>query len=157
MTMRSVLAAAAVCAPLACEPAQAATHDWEVFSGPGYSFTLPTGQFEAVEAAPGRVVLEEREGRARIVAHAGSGNTATLAQLRETLEAAAPVADITYRAGGSSWFVLSGYTLDGAIWYTKVMLAGDRFAGFEITYPRQDKRRMDGVVTRIEKGLRVGR
>lgn len=136
-------------------PAQATMHDWETFSGPGYRFLLPTGAYEIVESAPGRVVLEERQGQARIVAHAGSGNIASLNQLRETLEAAAPVAEITYSASGRSWFVLSGYTLDGAIWYTKVMLAGDRFSGFEITYPLADKRRMDAVVTRLEKGLRV--
>ena len=153
--LRNILFGATLLA--AAGVAAASDHDWRVYSGPGYRFELPVGDFEVVESAPGRVALEEAGAEVRIVAQAGAGNAASLAQLRETIELAAPVAEITYRAGGRSWFVLSGYTPDGAIWYTKVMLSGDRYAGFEIVYPKYEKSRMDAVVTRMEKGLRVGK
>ncbi len=67
------------------------------------------------------------------------------------------VKDITYRAGGATWFVVSGhYKSTGndppLIYYAKFMFSSDldRVAGFEITYSVWEKSRMDSVVDHIE-------
>jgi len=72
------------------------------------------------------------------------------------------IREVTYRAQGRGWFVLSGYyQRDGEerqdlIFYAKFMFSSDRsvFSGFEISYPAANKRRLDRVVTRLEKSFR---
>ena len=56
---------------------------------------------------------------------------------------------------GQSWFVLSGARGD-SIYYQKVLFAcgGRIINAFALTYPEQQKREFDFVVTTIEKNFR---
>lgn len=137
---------------------------WTSYVDPelGFSVDLPLGMFEPVEhgTSPG-ITLTETGGNGQISIYGGEARGLTLDQFAERLAAGEQVRTITYRAGGNSWFVLSGdYAPDGAsepplIFYTKVLLApdGDSFSAFEISYPRSDKARYDPIVERIEDSM----
>ena len=74
------------------------------------------------------------------------------------MEGADPQRRITYRAGGQSWFVLSGY-LDREgepmVFYAKFMLNPSRTAlsAFEISYPASRKSTFDPMVEQMEDSL----
>jgi hypothetical protein len=61
---------------------------------------------------------------------------------------------ITYQRRGSSWLAVSGYK-GGDIFYRKSNLAcgGTRWNQIELLYPREHKRAMDAIVTRIAHGM----
>ena len=61
---------------------------------------------------------------------------------------------ITYLKRAATWVAVSGYR-DGKIFYRKSNLAcgGTRWNQIELVYPRERKRSMDGVVTRIAHGM----
>lgn len=150
---------------LVASPLQAGDAGWQAFHEDrlGYRIDLPLGMFHVVEEMPDRISLQETGGEAQLLAYGGeNAGDATVAEFRRTLEGAEWIREITYRAGGRSWFVLSGYyrredvEQEDLIFYAKVMFNADRsrFSGFEISYPRSDKRRFDPIVTRIEKSLR---
>jgi len=58
--------------------------------------------------------------------------------------------EVTYQRRAASWIAVSGYRGDD-IFYRKSNLAcgGTRWNTIELTYPREDKRRMDATVTAI--------
>ncbi|SDG52253.1 hypothetical protein [Pelagibacterium luteolum] len=134
-------------------------YGWEPYIDPVYGFSadLPLGAFEVVDAegTPG-LALSEIGGVATINLNGGSAQGMTRAALEAQLETAARAATTTYRAGGESWFVLSGYYDDGAlddtIFYTKVLFSPDHetFAAFEITFPARDKPRFEALVEHFE-------
>ena len=61
---------------------------------------------------------------------------------------------VTYQRRGASWIAVSGYR-DDQIFYRKSNLAcgGTRWHHIELQYPRSAKRRMDGTVTAIARGM----
>jgi hypothetical protein len=65
-----------------------------------------------------------------------------------------PGETITYEKSERSWIVVSGYRND-EIFYRRANLAcgGTRWHLIEFKYPRQDKRRMDAIVTKISQRL----
>jgi len=131
-----------------------------------YSIDLPDDSFALQESVKGHRTLSERAGNAILDVYSGS-NTKGLspAQFIEQLSRASRIADVTYRAIGRSWFVISGHyrreTGDPGmlIYYAKFVFSPDlsRFAAFEISYSTAEKARMDPVVTRLEKTLRFTR
>ena len=62
--------------------------------------------------------------------------------------------ELKYWPMGQSWFVLSGARGD-AIYYQKVLFAcgGRVINAFALTYPEQQKREFDPIVTTIEKNF----
>jgi serine/threonine-protein kinase len=66
---------------------------------------------------------------------------------------------VTYRAGGTRWFVRSGFKEGERIFYRKaIMSCGGRIAhllAFE--YPAAEKREHDRLVTLVSRSLRAGR
>jgi len=62
--------------------------------------------------------------------------------------------EITYHRRASSWIAVSGYR-QSRIFYRKINLAcgGTRWNFIELEYPRENKRRMDPIVTRIARGM----
>ena len=133
---------------------------WTSYRDPehGYSVELPLGLFEAVEAegSPG-ITLAEVGGAARLSFYGGPAEGMTRDGLEARLAAGEDVAVVTYRDGGDSWFVLSGYYQpDGegssTIFYTKVLFSADHgsFSAFEISFPEADKPRFEAVVERLE-------
>ena len=65
-----------------------------------------------------------------------------------------PGETITYEKSERSWIVVSGYRND-EIFYRRANLAcaGTRWHLVELKYPREDKRRMDAIVTTISHRL----
>jgi hypothetical protein len=63
-----------------------------------------------------------------------------------------PGETITYEKSERSWLVVSGYR-NNEIFYRRANLAcaGTRWHLIELRYPRQDKRRMDAIVTTISQ------
>jgi hypothetical protein len=61
---------------------------------------------------------------------------------------------ITYEKRGATWIAVSGYKGD-QIFYRKSNLAcgGTQWNQIEFGYPREDKRKMDGAVTRMAHGM----
>ena len=103
---------------------------------------------------------------AHIPSEASGSGTAdqddSAAGFADMLSHADRVAEVTYRTGGRSWFVLSGYYQrlgfeeEELIFYAKFMFSPDleRFAAFEISYPADEKQRFDAVVERLEESFR---
>ena len=128
----------------------------------GFSVDLPLGLFEPMEQDEGPgMTLAEIGGSGQLSIYGGAAEGLTLDQFAQTLASGEQVRTITYKAGGDSWFVLSGdYAPDRPgdaplIFYTKVLLSqdGDSFSAFEISYPRDDKARYDPIVERLEESM----
>lgn len=75
--------------------------------------------------------------------------------IRERYLSADIPGDVTYDRTRSDFVVLSGYRGEN-IFYTKVAVSADRSSAcvFEITYPREQKRAFDRIVTRMSRSLR---
>jgi hypothetical protein len=138
---------------------------WTSYIDPTYGFSveLPLGLFEPLEEVsddPG-MTLVEPGGSGQLSIYGGAAQGLTLDEFAQRLSSGEQVRTITYRAGGQSWFVLSGdYTPDSPsdealIFYTKVLLSpdGNSFSAFELSYPKDDKARYDAIVERIEDSM----
>lgn len=121
----------------------------------GFSAALPLGAFEVVETehTPG-MTLREIGGQATINLYGGPAHGMTRGALEERLETGAQLTTTTYRAGGDSWFVLSGFYGEkrDTIYYTKVLFSADHqtFSAFEITFPARDKPRFEALIEHFE-------
>ena len=148
---------------LTAAPAAAQTADWAQYVDPtyGYRIELPVIGFRIVEPQSADPVLRlEEEGGLGLIEVYGGPNTDgwTLAEFEQFLGQSERVAEVTYRAGGESWLVLSGYYRregfenESLIFYTKVMFSADRqsFAAFEFSYPENERVRYDPMVERVE-------
>ena len=58
---------------------------------------------------------------------------------------------ITYKAKGDSWYVVSGVTTNGYVFYHKFFTKGQNWAAVHITYPESQRAKYDSWVARIEK------
>lgn len=58
---------------------------------------------------------------------------------------------ITYKKKGGSWYVISGVTTNGYVFYYKFFTQSNNWATFHIIYPKSQKPKYDPWVTRIEK------
>ena len=56
---------------------------------------------------------------------------------------------ISYKTKGASWYVVSGVTTNGQVFYHKFFTKGNNWATFHITYPKSKKAKYDSWVTRI--------
>lgn len=137
---------------------------WTTFVDPLYNFSveLPMGLFEPLGSAGDiGLTLAEIGGGGQLSLYGGPVEGLTIEDFAARLAAGEQIRTITYRAGGQSWFVLSGhYEKDGQsgdplIFYTKVLVSADgqSFSAFEISYPTRDKERYDPIVSRIEDSL----
>ena len=134
--------------------------EWQPYVDPTYGFSaaLPLDTFEVVAAGgtPG-MALREIGGEATVNLYGGPAQGMTREALERRLENGAQgTTTTTYKAGGESWFVLSGYYDGGerpdTIFYTKVMFSPDHqtFSAFEITFPARDKPRFEPLVEHFE-------
>lgn len=131
---------------------------WRPYADTTYGFTaeLPLDTFTMVDSSdvPG-VSLAEIGGDARINFYGGPAEGIT----RDALETRFVNGEqtITYRAGGESWFVLSGFydsanAAEPMIFYTKVLFSADQrtFSAFEINFPAAEKPRFAPIVETFE-------
>jgi hypothetical protein len=130
-----------------------------------YTIDLPVVSFRPTDASqPGHLALAELSGDAMIDVYGGT-NTKQLSpkEFIDQLAHAPRIADISYRAEGRTWFAISGHYSREAgdagtlIYYAKFVFSSDlsRFAAFEISYSVAEKSRMDPVVMRLEKSLKL--
>ena len=139
--------------------------EWQRYVDEQYAFSidLPVGMFERPldETAAGLKLQEiGGEGQIEIFGWDNLDNQSP-GELLDALEQAQRLGEVTYRANGNSWFVLSGYfTAEDApdeplVFYTKVMFSRDRsrIAAFEISYPADELDRFDPIVTRLSRSL----
>ena len=143
----------------------AIAEDWTRYSNTATGFTieLPLSHFAVADETSARLTLDEIDGDAQLdVFGVTNPKQLSAARFQAMMEAADPSRRITYRARGSSWFVLSGY-LDGqsepTVFYAKFMLnrTGTALSAFEISYPATRKAELDPVVERIEDSLTAPR
>ena len=145
---------------LAAPAALAQDVAWQDYTDSTYGFSaeLPMGWFEEVEDTgnPG-ITLREIGGEAQLSLYGGPAEGMTRDALEARLASGEQIATITYRAGGESWFVLSGHyditaTGEQIIYYTKVLFSPDHdtFSAFEISFPVKDKPRFEALVEYFE-------
>jgi hypothetical protein len=145
---------------------QAQSLKWQRYVNPTYRYQieLPIGMFEVREQTRAKLSLYEVDGLGQLdVYGADNAERLTPQEFAGVVEQADRVEEVTYRAGGRSWFVLSGYyrreagEVEDLIFYAKFMFSPDRsrLAAFEISYPLSQKRRFDAIVDRLESSLRA--
>lgn len=155
-----VHSAAVTIVSVAAVAAQPAAVTWTPYADPVYGFSaeLPLGLFSVVEAegSPG-IMLAEVGGEAQLSLYGGPAEGMNRDALEARLSAGEQIGTITYRTGGDSWFVLSGFYEplgpgDLTIFYTKVMFSPDHqtFSAFEISFPATDKPRFEALVEHFE-------
>lgn len=139
--------------------------DWRLYSDTVYDFTieLPFAVFEAALEGGRGLRLDQVGGGPAYLDVYGAENTQGLSpqDFVAMLEQNDLVGDVTYRAGGENWFVLSGYYAselpedEQMIFYTKFMFGqdGKRISAFEISYPKGEKELFDAIVVRLEDTL----
>lgn len=138
---------------------------WEPFRHPehGYSIDLPLGLMEPQGESQGRLIFAEPDSFAQLVLYSEANSEgASIDELAESVERSSGVQNVTYREGGDSWFVMSGYyepeerPNEELIFYIKLMASADRsrYAVFALYYPREDKERFDPIVERLEASFR---
>jgi len=146
--------------PMAPAQGQSVEAGWQTYSDAefGFSAQLPLGLFEPVpnSQTPG-ITLAERGGSATLRLYGGPATGLDRQTLEDRLAGGPGISEITYRTGGPSWFVLSGFyepTLPGeqTIFYTKVMFSedGDSFSAFEMTFPAAEKPLFAPIVEHVE-------
>lgn len=130
----------------------------------GFRIDLPVGSFNpTADSAERHIQLTETDGDAQIDVYGGEDpERLTPEAFADQLANADRIADVTYRRVSRTWFVLSGHyrraddETGTLIFYAKFMFTPDlsRFSAFEISYSVDEKRRMDPIVTRLERTLR---
>lgn len=145
----------------------------------GYSVDIPFGLFAS--GVGGRrsngITLSATSGGGELQIYGGSNaQHADPAAMARLLAGAEQVKQVTYRAGGRNWLVLSGFyrpvqaggadlpgfyrplqagDADRVIFYTKLMFSpdGSSISAFEISYPAIEKLKYDPIIAHLEKTL----
>ena len=128
----------------------------------GFSLRVPLDVFEPGETrnseAGGLWVSRDRQ--ARLVAAAQTNETKeTLQSYRRFLmEQTYDQAAFDYTPMRDTWFVLSGTTKDGQLFYERVTFAceGRYIYGWQLVYPPAEKQRYDRIVEAVHRSYRVG-
>jgi hypothetical protein len=136
------------------------TLDWETYRSErfGYSLLFPASMLEQRSETPdGRgIELSSKDGfvRLKVLAVDNSDNISIGEYRAAILREFSANNQLKYGPMGQSWFVLSGARGD-SIYYQKVLFAcsGRIINAFALTYPEQQKREFDSVVTTIEKNF----
>lgn len=160
MIRRPFLSLGALLLGVTLATAQPVPVTWTAYADPVYGFSaeLPLGLFSVVQAegSPG-IMLAEAGGEAKLSLYGGPAEGMNRDALEAHLSAGEQIGSITYRTGGDSWFVLSGFYEplgpgDLTIFYTKVMFSPDHqtFSAFEISFPADEKPRFEALVERFE-------
>ncbi len=124
----------------------------------GFAIDLPGSLFDPIERTDRGISLRAPRYGAMIEVYAAENPEGfSPREFVAAIEEADRVRQVTYRAGGKSWFVLSGFYSareggDAVIFYTKFMFSPDRsrLAAFEISFPARQKPRFAPIVEHIE-------
>jgi len=152
--------------PLLVAPApDAAAETWKLYANARFG---TVAEYPADRFHPGRPP-DNSDGQAfaaadgaelRIFAHWNVDNYTPAEQETFLRSAGSDYADVTYRATGKDWLVLSGNRGD-SIFYEKYVLAKSKNDGvihaLTVTYPRDAKAVYDPIVARMARSLRQAR
>ena len=135
--------------------------DWESYRSErfGYSLLFPARVLEHRSETPdGRgVELSSKGGlvRLKVLVPDNSDNISIGEYRAAILRELSGNNQLQYGPMGQSWFVLSGVR-GNSVYYQKVLFAcgGRIINAFALTYPEQQKREFDPLVTTIEKNFR---
>jgi hypothetical protein len=135
--------------------------DWETYRSErfGYSLLFPGRVLEEHSETPdGRGVelsSKDRSVRLKVLAADNTDNISVGDYRAAILREFSGAGQLQYGPMGQSWFVLSGVR-GNSIYYQKVLFAcgGRIINAFALTYPEQQRREFDPVVTTIEKNFR---
>jgi hypothetical protein len=150
-----------LCAVFAQAAAPAPDLAWTKFidDGSGCRLSYPRAIFSAtrkVAGEPQRFSSEDDDIYFRLLI-TDNVSRWTPSDLKEKYLAAQMPGLIVYDRTRSDFVVLSGYRGDN-IFYTKVVISKDlgKACILDITYPRAQKKRFDGIVTRMSHSFAIG-
>jgi hypothetical protein len=138
--------------------------EWSFYQDPEFGFTIeiPTGVMEQLPEAPRGSRFREIGGSGLLDVYGGA-NSAGLSpqEIAAELEHNPQIGEVTYRASGHNWVVLSGYYTradydgDDLIFYAKFMFNADRsrLSAFEISYPEAERDTFDPIIEHMEDTL----
>jgi len=134
---------------------------WEEYRSEcfGYRLMFPSDIFTLRNEGPGgpdaEFASEDSSAKLKVFAAPNDDNVTPAEYRASILKQGSPEARLTYGPQGATWFVLSGVR-GGAIYYQKVMFScdGQIINAFALTYPAEQKRAYDPLVTTIEKDFR---
>lgn len=157
---RAAAAAALTAAALAGVAPRAMAQGWERYAieRHGMSFDFPSHVFDigsAEERQNGRLFYaRDRRARLAVFGFVNTANETPRSFLRKTTDFDA--ADFSYVRVARSFVVASG-THAGRIFYRRCNFsaASRRVGCFQLDYPQSEKRRWDGLVTRMSHSLRM--
>ena len=155
-----ISALALICGPGASRAAFDERTAWETYRSErfGYSLLFPAGVLDRQsETSDGRgVELKSADGLVKLKALAAdNADHVSLGDYRAAIMREFSGSNrLSYGPMGQSWFVLSGVRGD-SIYYQKVLFAcgGRVINAFALTYPEQQRREFDAIVTTIEKNF----
>ena len=157
--MRPYILAVAVLLSLLVTESLAGSLKWTVYEDDQFGCVLdyPAGLFHAEVPNPDeprRFSSPDTDVYFRIKGVENASGWSPQAIREKYLSADMP-GDVTYDRTKSDFVVLSGYR-GQSIFYTKVAVSTDRHSAciFEITYPREQKKAFDKIVTRMSRSLR---
>lgn len=146
-------------AGLVAVPAHAQGWQRYVIERHGMSFDFPSHVFDvrsAEDKQSGRLFYSpDRRARLAVFGFVNTGNETPRSFLHKTADFEA--ANFTYVRTTPRFVVASG-TKGGRIFYRRCNFssASKRVGCFQLDYPRAEKRRWDGLVTRMSHSLRMG-
>jgi hypothetical protein len=126
----------------------------------GYNLLFPADVFMPRGKSPNgdrfEFVSRDSEARLKVFATYNIDNIGLLEYRAAVVRDFGGYDKMVYGPIGQSWFVLSG-TRGGNIYYQKVLFScgGRIINAFALTYPSQQKREYDDIVTGIEKSFRA--
>jgi hypothetical protein len=138
--------------------------DWTPYRSGRFGYTLffPAEVFQPRRGSPSGDGFEflSRDGQAKLKVFAAynTDNVGITEYRAAIMRDFVGYDHMVYGPMGQSWFVLSGLR-DGSIFYQKVIFTceGHVINAFALTYPKEQKRDYDDIVTGIEKSFRPSR
>ncbi len=129
----------------------------------GISGLVPMGYLAqpAPDNADGRT-FRSADGRVTLAIYGSHDSMGDLPSYRRFLtELQEENGSVTYQAGGSDWFVLSGYDGDGQIYYLRVEQGNacdgaPAYAHLHVTYDESARAQVDHLLAELGRGLRFG-
>lgn len=129
---------------------------WKRYENPRFGFVIPVPRDLRPERPPdngGGQAWSSRDGRIRLVAW-GSFNVDGFdnVEARWKEELAFEGRTVTYQRKTADWFVVSGIEADGSHFYLRHNADAKYAAGWRITYPAAEDKRVSAWIERIAKG-----
>lgn len=156
-TMRSAIAPIAALLLLGLASAVVAAESWKTYANPrfGTFAEYPADRFHPLPPPENGDGQSYSAADGATLAIFGSYNVEnwTPAGYEKMIRAnGSEYADVSYRASGADWLVLSGSRGEN-IYYERYLFVGDEIHGVVIAYPRAAKASYDPIVARIAQSL----